>query len=58
MIHVALTINRKGLTDPRTLVKSVYQKNNFLISQPKTYVVDTQKNLLNETVLLSNRNIC
>ena len=42
----------------RTLVKSAYQKNNFLISQTKTYVVGTQKNSLNETVLLSTQNIC
>ena len=28
-------------------------ENNFLISQTKTYVVDTQKNRLIETVLLS-----
>ena len=33
----------------RTLVKSEYQKINFLISQPK-HVVGTQKNRLNETV--------
>ena len=44
----------------RPLVKSAYQKNNFLISQPKhmlwvlnyfsikTYVVGTQKNRLND----------
>ena len=31
----------------------------FLISQPtKTYVVGTQKNRLNEAVLLSTQNIC
>ena len=41
-----------------TLVKSVYRKFNFLISQPKTYVVGTKKNGLNETVLLSTQNIC
>ena len=39
----------------RPLVKSEYQKNNFLIST-KTYVVGTQKNSLNETVLLSTQN--
>ena len=32
--------------------KSAYLINNFLISQPK-HVVGTQKNCLNETVLLS-----
>ena len=41
----------------RPLVKSVYQKISFLISQPK-HVVGTQKNRLNETVLLSTQNIC
>ena len=35
----------------------VYQKNKFLISA-KTYIVGTQKNCLNETVLLSTQNIC
>ena len=34
---------------PRPFVKSAYQKNNFLISQQKKYVVGTQKNRLNET---------
>ena len=38
------------------LVKSVYQKFNSLISQPK-HVVGTQKNRLNETVLLSTQNM-
>ena len=44
----------------RPSAKSVYPKNNFLISQPKhmLYVVGTQKNRLNETVLLSTTNIC
>ena len=32
-------------------VKSAYQKNNFLISQPE-HVVGTQKSRLHETVLL------
>ena len=41
----------------RTLVKGAYQKSNFLISQPK-HDVGTQKNRLNETVLLSTQNIC
>ena len=47
------------------LVMSAYQKIIFLISQPKhmlwvlkrDYVVGTQKNRLNETVLLSTQNI-
>ena len=38
----------------RSLVKCAYQKNNFLISLQKTYVVGTQ----NEMVLLSTQNIC
>ena len=39
------------------LVKSAYQKKNSYFST-KTYVVGTQKNRLNETVLLSTQNIC
>ena len=39
----------------RTLVKSVYQKNDFLISKQRHNVVGTQKNRLNETVLLSTK---
>ena len=34
------------------LVKSAHQKHNFLI-----YIVGTQKNCLNETVLLSTHNL-
>ena len=45
------------LSTHRTLVKSAYQKINFLISQPK-HVSGTQKNRLNEMVLLSTQNIC
>ena len=41
----------------RPLVKSAYQKYFFYFST-KTYVVGTQKNRLNETVLLSTQNIC
>ena len=41
----------------RPLVESAYQKNNSYFST-KTYVVGTQKNRLNETVLLSTQNIC
>ena len=40
----------------RPLVKSVYQKIIFPISQPK-HVVGIQKNRLIETVLLSTQNI-
>ena len=36
----------------------VYQKNNFFYFSANTYVVGTQKNRLNETVLLSTQNIC
>ena len=44
----------------RPSVKSAYRKNDFLISQQKhvLYVVGTQKNRLNETVLLNTPNIC
>ena len=42
----------------RRFVKSAYQKTIYLISQPKTYVVGTQKNRLDETVLLRTQNIC
>ena len=39
----------------RPLVKSVYQKNCFSYFSTKKYVVGTQKNHLNETVLLSHK---
>ena len=42
----------------RTLVKSAYRKKYFSYFSTKTYVVGTQKNRLNETVLLSTQNIC
>ena len=38
--------------------KNRLTENYFLISQPKTYVVGTHKNRLNETVLLSTQNTC
>ena len=41
----------------RPLVKSAYPKL-FSYFSTKTYVVGTQKNRLNETVLLSTKNIC
>ena len=44
----------KGLNSG-PLVKSVLQENNF---SSKRYVVGTQKNRLNEMVLLSTQNIC
>ena len=43
--------------DKQPPVTNVYLKIIFLISQPKIYVVGTQKNRLNETVLLSTQNI-
>ena len=43
----------------RTLVKSVcVTEKCFSYFSTKTYVVGTQKNCLNETVLLSTQNIC
>ena len=42
----------------RHLVKSAYHKKYFSYFSTKTYVVGTQKNRLNETVLLSTQNIC
>ena len=42
----------------RPLVKSVYQKKIFCQFSTKTYVVGTQKNRLNEAVLLGTQNIC
>ena len=39
----------------RALVMSAYKEINCLTSQPKHYVVGTQKNRLNETVLLSTK---
>ena len=39
---------------PRPLVKSTYQKMYFSYFSTKTYVVGTQKNRLNETVLFEH----
>ena len=39
----------------RALDMSAYKEINCLISQPKHYVVGTQKNRCNETVLLSTK---
>ena len=39
----------------RALVMSAYKEINCLISQPKYYVVGTQKNRRNETALLSTK---
>ena len=46
-----------SILDIRTLVKSAYQIF-FSYFLTKTYVVGTQKNRLNKTVLLSTQNIC
>ena len=45
--------NFRWLNKVRTLVKSAYQKIYFSYFSIKVYVVGTQKNRLNETVLLS-----
>ena len=42
----------------RPLVNSVYRKKYFSYFSTKTYVVGSQKNRLNELVLLSPQNIC
>ena len=42
----------------RPLVKNEYQITLFSYFSTKTYVMGTQKNRLNETVLLSTQNIC
>ena len=54
----------------RPLVKSAQQQTNFVISQPKNmlwvlkrtvsmrYIMGTQKNRLNGTVVLGTQNIC
>ena len=39
----------------RALVMSAYTEIDYLISQPKHYVVGTQTNRRNETVLLSTK---
>ena len=52
-----LSILIYGLMSLRTLVKSTYQKIIFSYFSTKTYVVGTQKNRLNESVLLSTQNI-
>ena len=38
--------------------KSVYRKSIFFVSRPKPMYMGTQKNRLNETVLLSTQNTC
>ena len=42
----------------RSLDKNAYWKIIFLNSQPKHYVVGTQKNRFIETFLMSNQNTC
>ena len=46
------------MTKVNTSRTEVYQKINISYFSTKTYVVGTQKNLLNETVLSSTKNIC
>ena len=41
-----------------TKVKSVYQKIIFSYFSTKTYIVGTQKNRLNETILLKTQDTC
>ena len=47
-----------GRIGTRPLVKRAYQKINFTYFLTKIYVVGTQNNRLNETVLFSTQNIC
>ena len=42
----------------KTLVKSVRNRKYFSYFSTKTYAVGTQKNRLNETVLLNTQNKC
>ena len=56
-LTIALYFESENNLEVRTLVKSAYQKI-FSYFSTKTYVVGTQKNLLDETVLLSTQNIC
>ena len=51
-------IDKHFMSFNRSLVKSAYQKNKCSYFSTKTYVVGTQKNHLNETVLLSTQNTC
>ena len=48
-------IQHKKCSILRTLVKSAYPKRYFSYFSANTYVVGTQKNRLNETVLLSTQ---
>ena len=52
-----VSVEKKWIYRTRPLVKSVYQKW-FSYFSTKTYVVGTQKNRLDETLLLSTQNIC
>ena len=51
----SITLTQQPLQDFK--VTSALQKFDFLKFSTKTYVVGTQKNRLNETVLLSTQNI-
>ena len=46
-----------GMNSGRPPDKNAYQKTIFLFFSTKTYEVGTQKNPLNETILLSTQNI-
>ena len=46
------------MNDSRLGIKIRVGKYEFIYFSTKTYVVGTQKNRLNETVLLSSHNIC
>ena len=54
---VCLKTEKQNKTIVRPPDKNTYLKINFLIFQPK-HVVGTQKNRLNEMVLLSSHNTC
>ena len=56
-VDVDLNIFLKNTTDFRPPDKCI-QENYFSYYSTKTYVVGTQKNRLNETVLLSTQNTC
>ena len=48
----------QNVTLGRPLVKGAYQEIKFSYFSSNTHVVGTQKNRLNETVLLSTQNMC
>ena len=56
--HCEVSINCLTIIFIRVLVMSAYQKVDYSYFSTETFVVGTQKNRLNETVLLSTQNIC